>query len=83
MADLSKVLSAECMRKNFIPVLKEMSKDKIPNIRLNVAKTIWQMRKSEKKDNNLESDILQILNELKTDEDDDVKFYTKKAIVLK
>ncbi len=41
------------------------------------------MRKSEKKDNNLESDILQILNELKTDDDDDVKFYTKKAIVLK
>lgn len=40
MAELSKVLSPECMRKNFIPVLKEMSKDKIPNIRLNVAKTI-------------------------------------------
>lgn len=31
----------------------------------------------------VESELLQILNELKSDSDDDVKFYTKKAINLK
>jgi len=40
MAELSKVLAADCIKKNFIPVLQQMSKDKVPNIRLNVAKTI-------------------------------------------
>jgi len=33
-------------------------------------------------DNMIESEILSVLNELKTDEDDDVKYYTKKAIII-
>ena len=40
MAELSKVLTPETIKKNFIPALQNLAKDKIPNIRLNVAKTI-------------------------------------------
>jgi len=34
-------------------------------------------------DNAIEGDLLQILSDLKSDADDDVKYYTKKAIALK
>lgn len=78
------------VKKLFVPVLAQMAKDKIPNVRMNVSKTIYTIRKklqSTKQigpiENAIESDLLQILNELKLDQDDDVKFYTKKAISLK
>ena len=65
-----------------------MSKDKIPNIRLNVAKTIGTIRSRFQApgqnigpiENGIESEMLAILNDLKSDVDDDVKYYTKKAI---
>ena len=44
MAELSKVLAPEVVKKSFVPVLQMMSKDPIPNIRLNVAKTIFNIR---------------------------------------
>ena len=65
-----------------------MAKDKIPNIRLNVAKTIYSIRQRIQggqigpMENAIESDLLSILNDLKSDEDDDVKFYSKKAISM-
>ena len=65
-----------------------MAKDKIPNIRLNVAKTIYSIRQRIQggqigpMENAIESDLLSILNDLKSDEDDDVKFYAKKAISM-
>jgi hypothetical protein len=65
-----------------------MAKDKIPNIRLNVAKTIYSIRQRIQSgqlgpiENAIESDLLSILNDLKSDEDDDVKFYSKKAISM-
>ena len=65
-----------------------MSKDKIPNIRLNVAKTIYSIRQRIQSgqlgpiENQVESDLLSILNDLKSDEDDDVKYYSKRAIAM-
>jgi serine/threonine-protein phosphatase 2A regulatory subunit A len=44
MAELSKILAPEVVKKSFVPVLQTMSKDPIPNIRLNVAKTIFNIR---------------------------------------
>lgn len=34
-------------------------------------------------DNQIESDLLAILNDLKSDEDEDVKYYTSRAIAIK
>lgn len=65
-----------------------MSKDKIPNIRLNVAKTIFTIRQKLQSgqigatENAIESELLQILNDLKSDDDDDVKYYAKKSISM-
>lgn len=89
MADLSQVVTSEAIRTHFVPVLQQMSKDKIPNIRMNVAKTIISIRDKHLKgpcgpaENAIESDLLGILNELKNDDDEDVKFFTKKAISLR
>lgn len=64
-----------------------MSKDKIPNIRMNVAKAIHKMRRKlysgpvTQVESQLDGDLIGILNELKQDEDDDVKFFTRKALV--
>ena len=71
IAELSQVLSSECVQKNFVPVLHQMSKDRVPNIRMNVAKTIMQIRKRfsgsqiTQVENSIQTDLLQILNELK------------------
>ena len=44
MAELSQVLTPEVVKRSFNPILAQMAKDKIPNIRLNVAKTIYSIR---------------------------------------
>ena len=88
MAELSQVLTPEVIKRSFNPILQQMAKDKIPNIRLNVAKTIYSIRQRMQSgqigpmENAIESDLLSILNDLKSDEDDDVKFYSKKAISM-
>lgn len=88
MAELSQVLTSEVIKRSFNPILQQMAKDKIPNIRLNVAKTIYSIRQRMQAgqigpmENAIESDLLAILNDLKSDEDDDVKFYSKKAISM-
>lgn len=40
MQHVACVLPAEMIKKQLLPVLVTMSKDKVPNIRMNVAKTI-------------------------------------------
>ena len=44
MVELSQVLTPEVIKRSFNPILQQMAKDKIPNIRLNVAKTIYSIR---------------------------------------
>lgn len=87
IAELTTVVSPDVVKRLFCPVLSQMSKDKIPNIRMNVAKAIGKIRNHITNigpvENAIESDLLSILNELKSDEDDDVKYYTKKAISIR
>jgi len=45
ICELCQVVSADTIKKLFTPVLAQMTKDKIPNVRMNVAKTICQIRK--------------------------------------
>jgi len=85
IAELSEVLNMQFVKKSFIPVLQQTSKDKIPNIRMNVAKTIHKIRKKlysaqvTQVESQIDQELIQILNDLKGDEDDDVKFFTRKA----
>jgi len=85
IAELSEVLNMQIVKKSFIPVLQQTSKDKIPNIRMNVAKTIHKIRKKlysaqvTQVESQIDQELIQILNDLKGDEDDDVKFFTRKA----
>ena len=85
IAELSEVMNMQIVKKSFIPVLQQMAKDKIPNIRMNVAKTIHKIRKKlysaqvTQVESQIDQELIQILNDLKGDEDDDVKFFTRKA----
>jgi len=45
ISELSQIVSADTIKKLFNPVLAQMAKDKIPNVRMNVAKTISIIRK--------------------------------------
>ena len=44
MAALAPVLNADIIKKMFLPVLATMAQDPVPNIRMNVAKTLQQMQ---------------------------------------
>lgn len=44
MAALASVVNQETTKKMFLPVIVTLSQDKIPNIRMNVAKTIGELR---------------------------------------
>ena len=44
MAALSPVLSADVIKRMFLPVLITLSQDPVPNVRMNVAKTIQAMQ---------------------------------------
>ena len=85
IAELSEVVNTQLIKKSFIPVLQQMAKDKIPNIRMNVAKAMIKMRKKiysspiTAAEQQLDQDLVQILNDLKQDEDDDVKYFSRKA----
>jgi hypothetical protein len=43
MAALSSVLPPDVIKKTFLPVLSSLASDPVPNIRMNVAKTILGM----------------------------------------
>jgi serine/threonine-protein phosphatase 2A regulatory subunit A len=90
ISELNQVVPSDTIKKLFVPVLQQLAKDNVPNVRMNVSKTIYEIRKKMQDkqmvgpiETSVESELLQILNELKSDSDDDVKFYTKKAIQLK
>ena len=90
IAEISQVISMESVKRHFIPVLQALARDRIPNVRMNVAKTISLVRtaimsapRMTQAEIKVESELLKILDELKLDSDNDVKFYTKKAISMK
>ena len=70
----------------FIPVLKRLVTDKVPNIRLNVAKTIAIMAKTliekdlSQATSMIQSFLLPALTNLQNDPDEDVQYYAQKSI---
>jgi len=64
------------MNKTILPVIVSLSKDPVPNVRMNVAKTI-KVSQSAIKEKETIKKILQTLNE---DLDIDVKYHAKIAL---
>jgi len=78
---------AECVAGPFlgtdlVPMVAKMAADPVPNVRLNVAKTIRLMHKTCVSGNPaaLEDHLMPCLWRLVADEDPDVKFYATKAL---
>ena len=64
-----------------VPTLKAMSADKVPNIRLNVCKTISEIRsKMKEKEEQPDQELENLLQRMKFDDDDDVKYFARRAL---
>lgn len=76
---IASVLSSEFINSVVVETLNHMSTDKIPNIRLNVAKTIKELSGSIK-DQQVKDSLKYSLRLLNKDEDLEVRFYADQAI---
>eukprot|EP00347_Sterkiella_histriomuscorum_P020919 403335954 len=82
MTQLSQVMPSEAIKKLFLPVLATLGQDQVPNIRMNVAKCIQSILPQAKGNVELEDKLRQMLNQLSKDPDQDVKYYSLKALGL-
>ncbi len=80
MKTLAPVLSPEIVKKMFLPVLVTLKADIVPNVRMNVSKTIHGLAPYIKGQGELETTCRNILKELSADAEWDVKFYAQKAL---
>jgi len=76
---LLEVLSKETVEEDLIPVIKNLSKDPVANVRFNVAKTLANMGEVVEAAV-FESKIKPTLEELLEDSDADVKFHADAAL---
>jgi len=74
-------MPSEAIKKHFLPVLAALAQDPVPNIRMNVAKTISKVIPHSKGNFELEEKLKQMLNTLAKDPDQDVKYYAQKALL--
>ena len=81
MAILAGVLPIDVIRRMFLPVLVTLQQDPVPNIRMNVAKTINQIIPALKGAPDVEDKMRQIVRDLaNNDQDNDVKYFAQRAI---
>jgi hypothetical protein len=78
-------LSTDITEKKFVPILEELAGDKVPNVRLNVARALGKSPTSFKGSDSVIKLLIfkakEILKTLSKDKDFDVSYYAKKAIV--
>lgn len=81
---MAKALPPVSVKESILPTIVEMSKDPIPNIRFNVAKSLESMIPLLKKDPStaelVNSTVKSTLENLSTDQDVDVKFFATRAL---
>jgi len=78
---LAEVVSSSFLEKDLVPMLVKISSDPVPNVRLNVAKTIKNMHKNCPANRQcLDSHFRPCLRRLATDEDPDVKFFANSCL---
>jgi serine/threonine-protein phosphatase 2A regulatory subunit A len=83
MSIMADVVPGETVKVHFLPVLTTLSKDRVANIRMNVAKSIQAMLphlKGQPANQETLEKFKSILQELIKDEDTDVKYYSQKAL---
>ena len=80
-------MSGEGLRTRLLPILLEMEKDKVPNVRFTVARTLSALFMRLKNDPSVrssspewESEVVSSLRGLVKDGDRDVRFFSKKAL---
>lgn len=77
---------ADVVKAHFLPVLRTLSRDRVANVRMNVAKSASALGaglKTQQPSQQTAETIAQlklILQEIKNDDDTDVKYFTQKAI---
>jgi serine/threonine-protein phosphatase 2A regulatory subunit A len=64
IASLASVLPPDVVRRMFLPVIVTLQQDPVPNIRMNVAKTIQQVQPNIKGNLDIEDAFRKILKEL-------------------
>jgi len=76
---LAPVVGTEVISSSMLPLVLRMAKDRVPNIRFNVAKTI-QVLTPLLDATVIETRIKPVLNDLFEDTDRDVKFFAQQAL---
>lgn len=76
------VVTPEVLELLIIPSLLKLSTDKIPNIRFNVAKTITALLPLVEMRNDVIINLKPCLNQLATDQDMDVQFFSQKGLAI-
>jgi len=76
---LSTIVSAEYITNMMLPVAVDMSKDKVPNIRFNVCKTLQALGQI-LDSNTVQTTIIPALFNLLEDKDRDVRYYASVAL---
>ena len=79
IAILGEAVTADVVRKMFLPVVVSLSVDKIANIRMNCAKTIEQIHPTAKGESDIYEKFKGILKDLSNDADEDVRYYALRA----
>jgi len=77
---LTPVLNNEVIKQHFYPVLVNLSKDKVPNIRMNVAKTLSKVYTHVKTVPDINDKFKQLLVDLSRDIDIDVQYYANRGL---
>jgi serine/threonine-protein phosphatase 2A regulatory subunit A len=81
---MAEALTPVMVKDSILPTITELSKDPIPNIRFNVAKSLESLIPLLKKDPNtaelVSSSVKPTLEKLCTDQDGDVKFFATRAL---
>jgi serine/threonine-protein phosphatase 2A regulatory subunit A len=78
---LSEVIDGDVITDKMLPIVLKLSKDKIPNIRFNVAKCLGILS-SKIKLADVQQYIKPCLSQLLNDKDSDVKFYANQSMQL-
>ena len=78
---LAPVVGNDVIVNTILPVVTEMARDNVPNVRFNVAKTLELLMTHMTDKSAVSAKIVPILNSLDEDQDKDVKYFAHKALV--